>query len=838
MKKIFFILSLCFPIGLFGQVFLKKVQREIDSLNVIISNVNTADTILAESYLGLSGLLYVQNIDTMIPLCNKVIEIAEKKLANSPSESEERAMLNHYSGALNNIAFVYMSKGDINKCLNYLNKSLAIYEKTGNKEELATAIGNIGHVLQNQGNAPKALEYFQRSLEIEKEFGNNLNIGLSLSNIASIYSDQKELDKALEYYQKSLSFIEKDGNEHFIANVKLRIGGVLHGQGNRELALNYYFNSLKLSTKLDAQKPVSNCLNYLGDYHLNQNNLDSALFYFKKSYSIRKEIDFKQGIAISSMGISKVLYEKEELQAAKKYALEALGIAQGLGYPSEINAVAKLLSDIYEKENNNRASLEMLKLHIQMKDSISAQESRKSLIQQQFKYEYETKKKEDSLQHELQIAVTDEKLKSEESFNKLLIFLLLVVVLGLIFIVERLIKINSQNKLIEHQKAVVQQKNKILERLSLVVSKTENIILILDAIGNVEWVNDSFEKLNNLTFDQLLIERGRNIVDVSNYKEIGEILNICKSTKKPYKYDSLNVTANGDHVWESSTITPIYDSDGLLSNYIIIDVDISLRKNAEDLVMQKNKDITDSINYAKRLQNAILPNINSLTNFQLENFILFLPKGILSGDFYWIEKYNGKIYFAVADCTGHGVPGAMVSVICSNVLSKALLEEGITKPSLILNRTRDLVVKRFGNSDQEIRDGMDISLCSIDIESGDLEWSGANNPLWIIRSGNDTIEEIVPDKQPIGMFVTKEPFTNNYLKVNKGDLLYLFSDGFVDQFGGVNGKKYKSPNFQKFILSIKDNQMDKQLVALRNEFISWKGDLEQIDDVCVMGVRI
>ena len=115
--------------------------------------------------------------------------------------------------------------------------------------------------------------------------------------------------------------------------------------------------------------------------------------------------------------------------------------------------------------------------------------------------------------------VTDEKLKSEESFNKLLIFLLLVVVLGLIFIVERLIKINSQNKLIEHQKAVVQQKNKILERLSLVVSKTENIILILDANGNVEWVNDSFEKLNNLTFDQLLIERGRNIVDVSNYKE-------------------------------------------------------------------------------------------------------------------------------------------------------------------------------------------------------------------------------------------------------------------------------------------------------------------------------
>ncbi|MFL2570483.1 MAG: tetratricopeptide repeat protein [Parvicellaceae bacterium] len=838
MKKILFILSLCFPVVLFGQVFLDKVQREIDSLNVFIADESTADTTLAESYLGLSGLLYVQNIDTMIPLCNKVIEIAEKKLATNPDKFEEIAMLNHYSGALNNIAFVYMSKGHINKCLNYLNKSLAIYEKTGNKQELATAIGNIGHVLQNQGNTPKALEYFQRSLNIEKEFGNNLNIGLSLSNIASIYSDQKNLDKALEYYQKSLSFIEKDGNEHFIAKVKLRIGGVLLDQGNTEVALNYYFNSLKLSTKLDAKQPISNCFEFLGDYHLNHNNLDSAFFYYKKSLEIRKDIDFKKGITISIIGIAKVLFKNGELLDAKKYALEALGFAQDLGYPREINTVAKLLSDIYEKENNNRAALEMLKLHIQMKDSITVQDSKKSLIQQQFKYEYETKKKEDDLQHELQIAVKDQKLKSEESFNKLLIVLLLLIAFFLIYIIERLYKINKQNKLIAHQKTLVEQKNKILERLSLVVSKTENVILILDANGNVEWVNDSFEKLNNLTYSQLIEERGKHIVDVSNQEGISDILTTCEKTKKPYRYDSLNITMDGDHVWESSTITPIYDVDEALSNFIIIDTDISKQKNAEELVVRKNKDITDSINYAKRLQNAILPNINSLTDNKLENFILYLPKGILSGDFYWIEKYAGKIYFAVADCTGHGVPGAMVSVICSSVLSKALLEEGLKEPASILNRARELVVQRFVNSEQEIRDGMDISLCALDLENNTLQWSGANNPLWIVRSGENTIEEVVADKQPIGMFITKEPFNNHTISINKGDNLYLFSDGFADQFGSKRGKKYKSTNLNKFILSIKDLSMEDQLKALHDEFYAWKGNFEQIDDVCVMGVRI
>ena len=149
-----------------------------------------------------------------------------------------------------------------------------------------------------------------------------------------------------------------------------------------------------------------------------------------------------------------------------------------------------------------------------------------------------------------------------------------------------------------------------------------------------------------------------------------------------------------------------------------------------------------------------------------------------------------------------------------------------------------MVVDRFSKSGDDIRDGMDISFCCLNTETGLLEWSGANNPLWIIRNKTNVIEEINADKQPIGMYSTNDLFTHNKTKLTKGDAIYLFSDGFSDQFGGESGKKYKSANFKKFLISISDKSMEEQNQLLSKEFNSWKGDLEQIDDVCVMGVRI
>ena len=246
------------------------------------------------------------------------------------------------------------------------------------------------------------------------------------------------------------------------------------------------------------------------------------------------------------------------------------------------------------------------------------------------------------------------------------------------------------------------------------------------------------------------------------------------------------------------------------------------------------KNINDSIEYSKRIQNAILPPLRVVKEHLKDSFILYKPKDIVAGDFYWMENKDGKILFAAADCTGHGVPGAMVSVVCNNALNRSVREHGLTNPGEILNKTREIVVQEFEKSDEEVKDGMDIALCSIDDMT--LEYAGAHNPLWIIRQKE--LIEIKGDKQPIGQFFKHKPFTSHTIQLQKNDVIYIFSDGYADQFGGENGKKFKIKAFKNLLLSIQDKSMDEQKAFIDDHFKSWKGDLEQLDDVCVIGVRL
>ncbi|MBL4704899.1 MAG: serine/threonine-protein phosphatase, partial [Flavobacteriales bacterium] len=187
---------------------------------------------------------------------------------------------------------------------------------------------------------------------------------------------------------------------------------------------------------------------------------------------------------------------------------------------------------------------------------------------------------------------------------------------------------------------------------------------------------------------------------------------------------------------------------------------------------------------------------------------------------------------------GHGVPGAMVSVVCSYALSNCLLEEKITDPGKILDRTRDLVVERFERGDEDVRDGMDIALCALNNDTGILYYSGANNPVWIVKEKGEEVIEIKGNKQPIGKYDVNKPFTTHEIKLEKGDTLYLCSDGYPDQFGGEKGKKLKTTNLKKILISINAESLDQQRITLNEEFNRWKGDLEQVDDVCIIGVRI
>ncbi len=225
-------------------------------------------------------------------------------------------------------------------------------------------------------------------------------------------------------------------------------------------------------------------------------------------------------------------------------------------------------------------------------------------------------------------------------------------------------------------------------------------------------------------------------------------------------------------------------------------ININLVKQ-KALVDEKNKDILDSIKYAKRLQDAILPTNEFIEKNLANSFVLYKPKDIVSGDFYWMAEKNNKVYFAAVDCTGHGVPGAIVSIVGHNGLSRALKEFDLHSPAEILDKLNDLVEETF----HQLKDGMDIALCVLDKKTGVLEYSGANNPLYIIRKKEpNNIEIIKADKQPIGSFAERKPFTNHKIKLEKEDVVYIFSDGFADQFGGDKGKKFKYAQFRQVLI--------------------------------------
>lgn len=254
------------------------------------------------------------------------------------------------------------------------------------------------------------------------------------------------------------------------------------------------------------------------------------------------------------------------------------------------------------------------------------------------------------------------------------------------------------------------------------------------------------------------------------------------------------------------------------------------------LVENKNEEIVDSIQYAKFIQEALLPSKAEIKAALPHSMIYYAPKDIIAGDFYWFEQRKDEIWFAVADCTGHGVPGAMVSVLCVNAMNQTLFETSITETGKFLDSVREKVVRTLTKESRSVKDGMDISLCKYNAKTQLLEWSGANNPLWILRE-----EEVIvlsPDKQPIGYYEASKAFTTQTFECKKDDLLILFSDGFADQFGGPKNKKFKYATLKALIQENKELPMDDLHDLLKATFEEWKGHLEQTDDVCMMLVRI
>lgn len=414
------------------------------------------------------------------------------------------------------------------------------------------------------------------------------------------------------------------------------------------------------------------------------------------------------------------------------------------------------------------------------------------------------------------------------------------------------------------QSKLLEEKNTELEKLSMVASKANSAVLIMDANGKFEWVNDGFHRLYGIGVKELL-KQGNTIFEASNNADINNVLQTCRTNKEPCYYEYTTKGREGKTVWVQTNITPILNSKKEIEKFIAIDTDITQIKEAEFEILQKNEEIStqkdeleeknkfieiqnneikSSINAAKIIQDSILRFAEAIQK-KYNFFVIFKPKDIVSGDFYWYQKYseNNKIYdfFAVVDCTGHGVPGAFMSMISSQILNKLVNELKINSPAQILEELDKNIRESLKQDKTDNKNGLDICLCRIE-QTGDnseITFSGAKRPLIFIDAQSNKTTVYKGERRSIGGIKSRKnvKFTNTKIKANKNDLIYLTSDGYIDQ-NNPERKRFGTNKLLEIIIKNIDKDLPNQKNILETALANHMKDSNQRDDITIMGLKL
>lgn len=387
----------------------------------------------------------------------------------------------------------------------------------------------------------------------------------------------------------------------------------------------------------------------------------------------------------------------------------------------------------------------------------------------------------------------------------------------------------------EQMQAVINE----LEKVSLVAKRTSNSIAIFDKHGDIEWVNEAYISYRRMSLDNFVDRFGKNILAHNPEPEIRERVEFALDRFEHVEYEHQVAHDDGTTFYLQRSLTPFFDGDNEPKYFIAIDTDISKLKIVKDQVTRKNHEIIDSMLYAKRIQQAMLPSVTKIQKRYPECFVYFKPKDIISGDFYWFYRRGNMNFIAVADCTGHGIPGAMLSMLGISLLNKIVREKKVHSPAQILNDLRKSLIHSLNPSDSDdiMTDGMDIALIRIDSKKRVMTFAGAMHSVLLVRNG--TMETLAGERMPIGIYKSMDtPFKEKTIDLIKNDSVYLFTDGIYDQFGGPDNNRLLSKKLKKFLLGNSLLPMKEQYVELDKFHSKWMGNCQQVDDILVIGVKM
>ena len=651
---------------------------------------------------------------------------------------------------------------------------------------------------------------FHQNAEFETKEARNLFLSgfYSVEGIAnSLKGNQNVAIQKFEQGIESLGDSKREQN--FNATLLNNIGNVYSEIGDYPKAIDAYMQSLKIKEEFKVYSGVGNALNNIGNLYKTMENYDKAIEFYRRANKTFKKTDNVIGVANTYSNIGFQFLRKEENDSARLYFNNALETYLETDYMLGAATVYSAFASIAKREGENKEAINLYNQAIEIYKEMNSQQNLASELASLSSVYLELGR------------IDQADILAQEAYQ----------------IAKDL---NNENAL-----------NPIREVMFLLYKKKGKYREALDYFETFIHYRDSMKRDENK--DKINQKKYEYEYEKKTLKDSLERAERDKLTAEKLKRQSLKITQNRQRVIFLVLIVILTLGSAFFifrklrqsqKQKEIINKQKNKVEEQRNVLDLKNKEIMDSINYAKRLQDAILPSkIYFQENFE-DHFIFYKPKDVVSGDFYWLERVGDSLFIAAADCTGHGVPGAMVSVVCSNALTKTVVEEGIHKPAEILNRTREIVIEHFGKGGSGIYDGMDIALIKVDFTKKSenrkrVTFAGANNPFWLVRNGELT--EIKADKQPIGNYSELKSFNQHVIEVQDGDLVYLFSDGFQDQFGGdksdVGGKKFKVKNFKTLILENSKQPMINQKKILKETFKDWKKDLPQTDDIVIIGLK-
>lgn len=792
----------------------QKTQEYSDKALSLARNLGY-QTGIAQSYKVMGIARFVQS------KYDEAIQYFERSVKMYEIIQNQEEIANNY----NNIGIMHQRKGDFRTALKYQLKALKTQQNLGDSSGVASSYNNVGLTYQYLGEYDKSIEYYLSSLRIKESLNDRAGIAKTYNNLGIVARKLNNQNQALEYYQKYLAIERELGDQKGIANALGNIGTIYKNRGDYEQALQNHLEALKIKQQIGNQYDIAITYGNIADLYEIQGQYALALNYHQQSLQIKEEIGDKRGIAITNYSLGVCWQQQKKLDSAKIYLEKALDISQTIEEKEISLNSAVRLSELYEDLGQPQKALQYFKTYNRLNQSLISEDKNKQIVEMQTKYESEKKQQENELlrrDNALKQAQIEKQLLAEQQQ---------------LFEAE---KREQENQILRQEnalKAATISEQKLREKQSRIEEAKRKAEIVL--LQKEQQVQEEQIKRKNQEIRQEKALRNYFLIILVLVFAIALLL--YRNNRQKQKSNRLLQAQKEEISQQRDNIEQQHSELQQQAEEIRSQRDAL--ETAFDEINQQNVNITASITYAERIQAAILPLKEQIQTVFPESFVLYRPRDIVSGDFYWFSPVKSpegveKFVLAVIDCTGHGVPGAFMSMLGNAFLNQIVNVQGIMQTDKILEALNLSIRRALKQEQGENNDGMDLTLCIYTPSEKTLEFSGAKNSLYLAK--RNQIIEVKGSKYPVGgiQFGDTPHYERHTFRIEESTMAYMCSDGYQDQFGGARGKKFMRHNLRNLLKDIQQLPAQEQAQTLERTLDDWMQYQRQIDDILVLGFRI